>query len=217
MRCRAARKRLSAYSDGALALYEVVALKDHLSGCAACRRELEAIRRLNRLLSRAPDGAGEVEPAIDWRRFEARLERRLAAQRWSLLRRPWYRQPVLLRAAMGAAATVLLAVAALLAVDTWLRPSLVPSLPGSNPPGGDSTLSFRTPGRSMLTVQDVTPAVETLSAGSGARSPDQPLRLAWLAGVENSPGAENTSVVVLRYGEPGEDAVEHRYTFQPTP
>lgn len=66
------RDRLSEFRDGELEAAEQQALERHLEGCAACRRDLEALRRVARRLDAAPDR----EPEQDlW----PELERRLAA------------------------------------------------------------------------------------------------------------------------------------------
>ncbi len=78
MTCEDARESLSAYLDEALAPEERRLVDTHLEGCAACRRELVALRETVALLQR-------VEPA---RAPVGFVDRAVAAAR----PRPWYRR-----------------------------------------------------------------------------------------------------------------------------
>jgi len=78
MTCEDARESLSAYLDEALAPEERSLVDTHLEGCAACRRELVALRETVALLQR-------VEPA---RAPVGFVDRVVAAAR----PRPWYRR-----------------------------------------------------------------------------------------------------------------------------
>jgi hypothetical protein len=78
MNCEEARESLSAYLDEALAPEERSLVDAHLEGCAACRRELAALRGTVALLQR-------VEPA---RAPVGFVDRVVAAAR----PRPWYRR-----------------------------------------------------------------------------------------------------------------------------
>jgi len=212
MRCRAARKRLSAYTDGALALYEMVALKEHLSQCAACRSDLQALRHLNRRLSERAAPA----PAINWPAFEARLARRLDRQRLNIWALPWYRQATVKRAVAAAAAVVLILVGVGVWLNAWLRPTLV------NPPptglAADSTLVFERKGQ-VETVTWVAARAEpapTHATPNEAPPDSVSLRLAWLAGKGPVWDGDTTHVTVRYDGTHGEPT-EHHYVFQPAP
>lgn len=78
MNCEDARESLSAYLDEALAPDERSLLDAHLAGCAACHRELEALRGTVAMLRR-------VEPA---RAPVGFVDRTVAAAR----PRPWFRR-----------------------------------------------------------------------------------------------------------------------------
>jgi anti-sigma factor RsiW len=75
MSCQAAAESLVALLDGEIGPQERRALEQHLTGCAACARELEELRATRRLLDRglagvAPErGAGSFEAL--WQRIEA--------------------------------------------------------------------------------------------------------------------------------------------------
>ena len=76
--CEEAKSRLSAHLDGELSGEERRELEAHLEACAACRAELEVLRRLDKafevLAEPAPSGLPEKvlgrlsRPAVPWRR-----------------------------------------------------------------------------------------------------------------------------------------------------
>lgn len=206
MRCRAARRKLSAYTDGALALYEMVALKEHLSGCAACREELRALREVNRLLA---ETAG-AEPEIDWRAFEADLSARLARERLDPWNRPWYRRERVLRRAAAAACALLVLVGAGVWLNGWLKPSLLDTPTGPFGPGSTLRCEGRRPVEISGGVEVQAARREPTPAGTG-RGEGAP-RLAWLAGEEPRPTGQ-TSRVVVRFPTDG-TTEEHRYLFR---
>ncbi len=51
MKCRAAQGLLSPYLDGAVTGTEMLALQEHLDGCAACMREYRSLRQTQQLLT----------------------------------------------------------------------------------------------------------------------------------------------------------------------
>jgi len=63
LRCPRAKRLFSPYLDGAVTGAEMLALQNHLSNCAACNREYQALHRTQQLLSslerpEAPDDLG---------------------------------------------------------------------------------------------------------------------------------------------------------------
>jgi anti-sigma factor RsiW len=50
MTCRSIQQKLSSYVDGELSGFEMLDVRSHLSGCAACRSEAEELRALKGLL-----------------------------------------------------------------------------------------------------------------------------------------------------------------------
>jgi predicted anti-sigma-YlaC factor YlaD len=77
MDCREIIKLIPAYLDGELGLQEGRSVKDHLDGCPACRKELEAFERSWAVLSEAD----EISPQPGYvGRFWAKLA----------LEQPWY-------------------------------------------------------------------------------------------------------------------------------
>ena len=58
------RGALHAYLDEELSLEGSLAVEEHLAGCGACRRELETLRALRRLLQSAKAPAPEAEAAL---------------------------------------------------------------------------------------------------------------------------------------------------------
>ncbi len=51
MKCSAAQGLLSPYLDGAVTGTEMLALQEHLDGCAACMREYRSLRQTQQLLT----------------------------------------------------------------------------------------------------------------------------------------------------------------------
>lgn len=103
MLCRDARSQLSAFHDGELGRSEAEALREHLMGCPACRKEASGLRAISRWLEpeeAPPVSAGFTDAVMARLRAGDGLvdaERRAAATlRW-----------------MAAAAAVLLAAGAL--------------------------------------------------------------------------------------------------------
>lgn len=108
MRCRTAERRLSDGLDGALAPRAAARLERHLRTCPSCRSHRDALVRIQ-AASRLPAGRGPE----DWAGFERRLEARLdawEAGRGGRVPAPFAWRP---RAAIAAAAALLLAGAAL--------------------------------------------------------------------------------------------------------
>ena len=155
--------------------------------CAACRRELAALRRLNRLLAARP----AARPAIDWTAFETRLADRLAHDRTGLRWRPWYRQGAVLGRAALAAAAILVLVGGGVWLDRSLRHTGLTALPALEKAGpyrtaGDSTLVYDQHGALQLIERRPQPEAATVSV---ARPTDLPLHLAWLNGERPPPRA----------------------------
>lgn len=99
MTCREVRDRLAEYQLGGLDAEERTAIETHLSGCASCRAEAEALARLDALLT--PMDPVEA-PAELWGEIEARLRPR---------REPWWRWVAQWpRPALAAAAVFLAAI-----------------------------------------------------------------------------------------------------------
>ncbi|MFQ5749289.1 MAG: anti-sigma factor family protein, partial [Planctomycetota bacterium] len=88
MNCRSAKRLLPLHCGGDLPLPKAERLGQHLSGCPACRRELEAYRSMRRFLAPLREEAPLLAPGL-WDRLEPRLEAVDAAMQ---LRRPWYRR-----------------------------------------------------------------------------------------------------------------------------
>jgi len=82
MRCRWVVGRLGAYAEGELAGEQREAVRLHLEGCAACRREAEGLARVERALG----GLAAMEPAPelleDLHRRLGRAQGRPARWRW---------------------------------------------------------------------------------------------------------------------------------------
>lgn len=74
---------ISAFLDGALAAEERARADAHLAACAACRRELDALRHLKRVLSSAPRKTMPADLALS-------LESRFVAGTpwWKVLAKP---------------------------------------------------------------------------------------------------------------------------------
>ena len=64
MNCRRVASLLSAYIDGELNGVEMLAIREHLSGCETCREDYESLRATKQLLSRMPN----VSPREDFAR-----------------------------------------------------------------------------------------------------------------------------------------------------
>ena len=76
MRCRKARSYLSAYSNNELTGRRLIAVREHLSTCAACRKEEAVYRSLRRVGKDLPE-----TPVSD--DFNARLLNRIAEERFT--------------------------------------------------------------------------------------------------------------------------------------
>ncbi|MBN1213363.1 MAG: zf-HC2 domain-containing protein [candidate division Zixibacteria bacterium] len=76
MRCRKARSYLSAYSNNELTGRRLIAVREHLSTCTACRKEEAVYRSLRRVGKELP----EVSVSGD---FNARLLNRIAEERFA--------------------------------------------------------------------------------------------------------------------------------------
>ncbi len=111
MRCRRARRSLSAYLDDELAPHRRSALEDHLAGCSACAAALERARQ---------QWAG-LAAAVPAPPLPAGLWPQVATAAAAATRLPWYRRrrAGLVRAAWVAGCTALgFAAGALLSWDT---------------------------------------------------------------------------------------------------
>lgn len=98
MNCGKFREKLAEYQFGLLAEQESAEMEAHLFGCPACRRELEAMERLDALLE--PMQQHEA-PANLWSGVRQRMEPRRAPW-WQVARRPMVQ--------VAAAAAVVLAI-----------------------------------------------------------------------------------------------------------
>lgn len=191
-------------------MYEMVALKEHLSRCPGCRHDLRALRQLNRLLAERTPPA----PAINWPAFEAALYRRLGRQRVDMWDLPWYRQGKVRRAVVGSAAAVLIMVGVGVWLNAWLRPSLIE---GRRPP--ETTLRYESKGPMRTAVCEM-PRHGSASADrtpSTALLHGESLRMAWLAGTDQAWQNGDTTLVSVRYDDPRGEPVEHHYVFRPVP
>ncbi|MDD3731238.1 MAG: zf-HC2 domain-containing protein [candidate division Zixibacteria bacterium] len=83
MRCRKARSYLSAYSNNELTGRRLIAVREHLSTCTACRKEELIYRSLNRVGKEL----SEVPVSAD---FNARLLDRIARERFAETRTKAY-------------------------------------------------------------------------------------------------------------------------------
>jgi hypothetical protein len=90
MKCRTVRKGLPGYLDGALASSEHARLQEHLSGCHACRADLEQYRKLAVLLSSKPVAIPPADLAVNIR--VAAAEARAAQEMSGWLRLRVWRQ-----------------------------------------------------------------------------------------------------------------------------
>lgn len=127
--CFRTRRRIGAYLDGALAGGAAEATARHLSGCAACQREAEALRGLRAMLRRALSPApGPSEP--DWAGFWPGIVRGIEGARGGhpprveTAIRKWWWNP---RWALGGAALAI----AILSFSLW---QAMPDLLTSDPP-----------------------------------------------------------------------------------
>lgn len=108
MQCAAIAEDLTALADGELAPERAVTIRDHLSSCGDCSKQLTAIERSLVLQRRSLSELPELRPGFDTRMW-ARLDEVRAQEsrsRWSL----WWKP---LAIAAGAAAAVLVAAAPL--------------------------------------------------------------------------------------------------------
>ncbi len=71
MQCNTILSKLSAYLDQELAGFEMIALRDHLSGCSQCRQEAETLQSLKRAFSQM--SAPEVPFGLEQRLIERTL------------------------------------------------------------------------------------------------------------------------------------------------
>ena len=76
MRCRKARSYLSAYSNNELTGRRLIAVREHLSTCAACRKEEAVYRSLRRVGKDLPEASVSND-------FNARLLNRIAEERFA--------------------------------------------------------------------------------------------------------------------------------------
>ena len=100
MHCKTVREQLGTFVDGELADPQRRAVDAHVAGCAACRAELDALRRLAAALAAPPV---QKPPAGLWPAIVRRLDRARAPAGW-----PVYRLSG--RRPMAAAAAVALAI-----------------------------------------------------------------------------------------------------------
>lgn len=148
------RRRLGAYLDGALTGSRARGVESHLSGCAACRDEVEALRRLKLAIHRSlrtvdPDWTGfwqGVVRGVEDQRLRAPLPER--APRRAVWRSQWV---------MGGA----LATMALISVTLWQTlgvspvsmidaPIVVNAASTAQPDGG--VMVYSTPDKAVTVV-----------------------------------------------------------------
>lgn len=70
MNCKGTRSKLSAYIDGELSGYEMLAIRSHVHDCAECSCELEELRRLKCLIGSLPESDPDEEFVL---RLKARV------------------------------------------------------------------------------------------------------------------------------------------------
>jgi hypothetical protein len=123
MTCHELDARLDDWVDGTLEVAEGREVEAHLASCASCR---ESERRLRRLLAHAAALPRSVSPSRDlWPDLAQRIERERA---WSWAATQWWR-PVTL----AAAATVAVAMAAVLWVHRAPAPARTVEIPAASP------------------------------------------------------------------------------------
>jgi hypothetical protein len=104
MKCDEIRDRLDDFVDAALAPAEADAVARHLEGCAACRAEERALRRVldqARALPRGVEPANDLWPAIE-RQIRSGTVREGRFGQWLLAGRPLLAVAAVLVAALGA-------------------------------------------------------------------------------------------------------------------
>ena len=134
MKCKAARRRLSACVDRDLTFEEEARLREHLQDCGDCARELERVERMVALLESLP----ETDPgpgffAAVQRRIQqeqgaaaaARPEREVRARLCAWLRLPVVR-PALCAASLGLVVGILVGLSGAPQMATLLRGTQAP-------------------------------------------------------------------------------------------
>lgn len=122
MTCDEVRDALDGYAAGTVDAAVRQSLSAHLDGCAECRTDLAARRRVALLVAQL---AGEVAPAEDlWPAISRRLTPRGAGVRLSLRRYAW---------PLAAAATVLMVLSA--SLTAWVLHLSLPAPAGALAPG----------------------------------------------------------------------------------
>jgi len=122
MECSEARDLLLEVSSGTTPPDARRALRSHLEGCPACRREAETVENMSALLRTAP------EPRLSeghWADFMTALDRRLDAERnqpWPRVLR-WVRNPVHAWSTAAATSAVVVALGIALLTNPTPRPT----------------------------------------------------------------------------------------------
>ncbi len=170
--CEAVRELISAELDGELTAAERQVLQLHLAGCAACRAEQDALRRVKQALAALPAPALPRDLVVDINRAIDGDE--LAARRAP--RRPWR-----LAGQLAAAATVLLVLGSLAPVflSRGLSPApdrdATPAVPDAVPLAGQSLDRTVADDGTTLTTEDALAAVdETARPAQPADAPAAP-------------------------------------------
>lgn len=107
MTCFIAQNELSAFADDALEMARAAELQDHLSGCAACSRELEEIRRVRTMLRTLPVHRA---PADFLSKVTAKAQRKSLLERATAALAPVLQLPRPAQASLALAASLVVAV-----------------------------------------------------------------------------------------------------------
>ena len=138
MICLFARRRLSAYADGALATGPTLALARHLERCVSCREEVDGLSQVKAILQRSAIRVREP----DWTGFWPGIVRGIQDRRIGVpvaVRSRWRRRWAVGGVAAAAVATLTMVIA---------YPGLVPD--GSDDPVLISGADTQYPGGTMV-------------------------------------------------------------------
>lgn len=166
--CEAVRELISAELDGEVTAAERQVLQLHLAGCAACRAEQDALRRVKQALAALPAPALPRDLVVDINRAIDGDE--LAARRAP--RRPWR-----LAGQLAAAAAVLLIIGSLAPVflSRGLSPApdrdAAPPVPDAVPLAGQSLDRTAEDGTTLTTADALTAVDETARPARPAAVP----------------------------------------------
>jgi hypothetical protein len=162
--CFRMRSRLEPYADAALPAGSARRLEAHLSGCAACRAQVQEAQRLRGLLQAS---AADV-PAPDWSVFWSGVSARIARERPAPVRDPWWLplwRPVWGHprlALSGAVAAGLALTLSLWPVDddgglssAWAAPVVVQDVSAPDP--DQSVMVYSSPDRALTVIWLFTP------------------------------------------------------------